>query len=208
MTPQPFVPLADGAQVEISGRLFGEFVENRLWFVSRQPPVTTTQIDDLAVGVYNWHSTQVMPYLSVDLSLDYVRATDWTAFPPPYVRDAGTSVLGGDSSPSQSANVSIRVLFKGSNTQTFKSNSNFVPGIPISSINGNTYDNTIKNHLFNAYVNLIDLAASFGPFPAWRWVITSRVLDKAYRSTQEFSRTDFIRFPSPYVSPRRRRLPV
>jgi len=207
MAPQPFVPLADGAQVEIMGVQGGEVVENRLWFITRQPPLDLTQVAALATGVGDWWAAQVLPHLSDGYFCALVRATDWTTPSSFIIFDYDINTAGGNSSGIHSANVSVRVRFKGTSSQTFPSNSNFVPGIPLDAVDGNKYTNTFKSALFNAYVNLIDLASGFGVFPAWRWVITSRQLDKAYRSTQEFSRTDFIQFPSPYISPRRKRLP-
>lgn len=202
----PFVPLVDGAQVEIRFVLDGRVVENRLWFVSRQPPVDDTQLGNLAVGVFTWHAAQVMPLLSDQLQLRDVQATGWDAPGGSILVTLNPPVNGGNSSGCHSANVAIRVRFKGDSTQTFPSNSNFVPGIPLDGVNLNTYTNTLRNGLFNAYANLVDLAAVFGPFPAWRWVITSRIKDKAYRSTQDFARMDFTQLPSKYVSPRRKRL--
>lgn len=142
-----------------------------------------------------------MPYLSDQLARYMVVATDWTADPPPSIASDTSVVSGGTSDFSHSANVAVRVRFKGTSDQAFPSNANFVPGIPQSAIDENTVTSVFQGHLFNAYVNLIDLAATFGAFPAWRWVITSRILAGAYRASQAFSRTDFIQFPSPTLPP-------
>lgn len=205
--PQPFVPLSDGAQVEIIFMLFGEVVENRLWFITRQPPITSLQLQNLVIGVASWHIAQVLPHLSQDIVLTQIRGRDWTDTPPPFEINGFTAVAGGVLDAAHSANVSYRVAFKGDNSQTFKNNSNFIPGIPQSAVAENTMDSGFLTAIRNAYINLIDLAAGFGPFPAWRWVITSNYAGGAYRTLQEHARTDFIRTPSPYVSPRRKRLP-
>lgn len=202
----PFVPLADGAQVELVFSLGTRVYENILWFVSRDPPITQTQLDDLAFGVSNWHSTQVMPSLAQELTLGVVRASQWDSFPVLAVGFETPGVAGGNTSGSHSANVSVRIRFKGSSAQTFPSNSNFVPGIPLDGVVLNRYTLALREALFDAYVNLIDLASLFGPGPGWRWVITSRILGGTERATRDFARTDFIQFPSPYVSPRRKRV--
>lgn len=203
----PFVSLTDGAQAELVFSLGGKIVMNRLWFITRQPPIDQAQLDALALGLSSWHTSQVMPYLAQELRLELVRATQWDAFPPAAVGFVVPAVAGGNSSGCHSANVSVRVSFKGSSAQTFPNNSNFVPGIPLDGVDVNTYTPALRDALFDAYVNVIDLASGWGVFPAWRWVITSRQLGNAWRASQAFARTDFIRFPSPYVSPRRRRLP-
>jgi len=202
----PFVPLPDGVQVEVRFTLDGLVVEDRLWFVTRQPPITGLQMFDLASGVYSWHSDQVMPLLATELELIGVRVTDWQ-HSAGFVVDFGTgTVPGGNGSGSHSANVSYRLRFVPSSNGYPTINSNFVPGIPRDSVDGNLIDTTFRTAIRNAYINLIDLAAGFGPFPAWRWVVTSQVHDLAPRTEQAFFRTDFIQTPSIYISPRRRRI--
>lgn len=203
----PFVPLADGAQVELLMQLGGKNVENRLWFIDRNPPITLAHLQALCDGVAAWHQAEVLPLLSQDLNtVDYI-ATDWTSNPAPFLAVNPISNPGGTAEESYSANVSIRVTFKGDNSQTFPNNSNFVPGIPDSAVDGNLVSTSYANDLRIAYADLIDLAGGFGGFPGWRWVITSRQLAYSWRTTQAFARTDIIKVPSPYVNPRRRRLP-
>lgn len=207
MAPQPFIPLTQGAQAEIKFLLFGEVVENRLWFRARFVPFDATAIQLIADGVAAWHIDQVLPLLSRDLNLFAVVATDWSAFPTPAQYASIHNEFGGVDDDSHSANVAVRVLFKGTSDQTFPSNSHFVPGIPRSAVEGNYYTAEFRDALFEAYAALPDLARNWGVGHNIQWVITSRRLDNAWRTTQEWSRTDFIRFPSPTVSPRRRRLP-
>ena len=203
----PFVPLPDGAQLEIFYHLGGKTIENRLWFVDRSPPVTQAHLDALAAGADAWVTSELLPWLGSDLEYVGVLAEKWDDHQGDLFSAIHTSVLGGNTSGTHSANVSIRVAFKGSTDQTFPNNANFVPGIPLDSVQLNEYTLAIRNRLFDAYVDVIDLAAAWGSFPAWRWVVTSRQLGHAWRTVQAYARTDFIRFPSPYVSPRRRRLP-
>jgi hypothetical protein len=202
----PFVPLVDGAQVEIKFRLGPLLVENRLFFITRQPPLDFTQLQALADGVAAWHTAQVLPYLSSDIELDYIAVTDWSGSAPGIVALNILHIPGGDGSGCHSANVSLRVRFKGTSSRPRTYNANFIPGIPYDGVNDNTLDLTFKTHIRNAYINLIDLAFHFGPTPAWQWVVTSFVADLAYRSTQLATRTDFIAIPSDYISPRRRRI--
>lgn len=203
----PFIPLADGAQVELLYSLGGETIENRLWFISRQPPVDGVQLQALADGVAGWFIDWILPALSQDLLFGSVLARDWGGAAPGFPFLSIVNLPGGAAVQSQSASVAIRVRFKGSTAEHWRQNSNFVPGIPIDQIDGNYYSAAMRDVLFEGYVALIDAAASFGSFPAWRWVSTSRRIGNAWRTEQLFARVDFIQFPSPVVSPRRRRLP-
>lgn len=203
----PFVPLADGVQVEIVGILFGETVENRFWVKTRFTPLDSSELQPLADGVSGWYIDRILPLLSDDLQHVLVRTTDWTAFPSPFVTQNVTGGYGGTSGGSLSANVSVRVAFKGTSDQDFPNNSHFLPAIPRSAVVGNYYTPTFRTAVRNAYIDLTDLIRGLLPTNNLQWVITSRVKDKAYRTEQVWSRTDHILFPSPVVSPRRRRLP-
>lgn len=201
-----FVPFPDGAQVEILFDLFGETVENRLWFLNRTPPNDSINLLALANGVAGWYTANVLPLLSEDLLLTAVIATSWD-FPAGAVQSASvTPTVGGISSPSYSANVSVRVVFRLDIGVRFV-NSNFIPGIPQDRVSGNLIDPSYAEDIRLAYAELIDLAPVFGPFPAWRWVGTSSWLDNNLRSEQEWGRVDFPYVRSPWVSPRRKRLP-
>jgi len=202
----PFVPLANGAQCDLLYGFDGVVQENRLWFVSRQPPIDQAQLDNLAAGVGEYFKAQLLPFQSNAILFRRVEARDWTADPPPFSSVHFIDVRGSGSSDCHSANVAIRIALKGTTDQTFPNNSNFVGGIPKDQVDLNRYSSTIKDAIFEAYAGLIDAAAVFGPFPAWKWVVTSRQLNNAWRTTQEFVDTSGLLFPSPFTSPRRRRI--
>lgn len=203
----PFIPLPDGAQVEIFYHLGGVTIENRLWFLDQDPPITQAHLDGLAAGVDEWVIDELLPPLSNDLTYVGVHAAKWDDHEGDLVSDIHTSVAGGFIGASMSANVAIRVAFNASDPELFRRNSHFVPGIPKDAVELNTYSSTIRDALFEAYADLIDLAGGFGGFPGWRWVTTSRRVDNDWRTEQLFRRADGPVFPSPYISPRRRRLP-
>jgi len=203
----PFVPFTDGAQVTLHYVLFGEPCSNRLWFLNRQPPTTAIQLDALADGCRVWYEELMLPILSEDLLLQEVRATDWSSDPPFYVAVSPSLMTGQVSVESHSANVADRVKFQGSTAQTWRDNSHFIPGIPESAVTGNTVDLAFRSAVFEAYVALIDRAAVFGPFPAWRWMTASSWSNGSLRSSLAVARTDFIKFANPWSTQRRRRLP-
>lgn len=203
----PFVPFPDGAQVYLRYDLYGNDCSNRLWFLNRQPPNTTDQIDNLAAGVAGWCVDWLLPFLSVELELVRVDAADWNSDPSPYISSFPVAVFGGSSATSHSANVAARVCFQGANNQTWPNNSHFVPGIPLDVVSGNDMSPTFQDNVFEAYVKLIDLANVFGPFPAWQWQTASSWLNGSLRSELAIARTDFIKFSNPYSTQRRRRIP-
>lgn len=203
----PFVSVADGAQLQLVFTFADRVVSNRLWFVTRQPPIDSTQLQALADGCTAWYVEEVLPVLSSSLRLELVTATDWTSSTPPPASFTIPGVAGGGSVDSHSANVADRIWFKSAFNGGYIRNSNFVPGIPKDRVSLNTVDTAFRTTVRNAYTDLIDLAAGFGPFPAWRWVCASAWLAGSLRVTQRVLRTDFISYKRPYVAQRRKRLP-
>jgi len=204
-TVTPFVTIPDGAQVEVISNLDGPNVENRLWFVSRQPPVTPTQLQALSDGVASWYVAQVLPVLSADLLVSIVLATDWSGSSPGTQTITNVGIHGGSLGASHSAKVAIKVNFRWPNTYRLKENANYVAGIPKTETNINRFSASIRSDLFDAYANLIDLAAVFGPFPAWRWVAASSWVGGSLRSTQLVDSVEGPAFRSDILATRRQR---
>lgn len=212
MAPQPFIPLENGAQVQLVS-IFAvtpgfpfQYAVPRLWFVRRQGTVNPTTLAALVTGVASWWVSQVVPFLSKDLYFHHATATDWTAAGGASINSTELALPGGVNEASHSANVAYRVRFKPEGPVRGFYNANFVGGLPIGSVDTNTVRTELQDALLDAYANLIDLAAVFGPFPAWDWVCTSRREGNEWRSTQFAASVAFIEFPSPYVSPRRHRM--
>jgi hypothetical protein len=204
----PFVPLADGAQAEIFFHFGGETIENRLWFVDRSPPIVQAHLDSLAAGVDGWYQSEMIGNLSVDIEYVGVLIRKWDDHDGDLTSSIHTSVFGGESDEAHSANVASRIWFQSARGPDFVMNSNFVAGVPKDKVSLNTVDITWRSAVRNAYIDLIDLAAGFGTFPAWRWVCASAWDAGSLRTVQHARRTDFIMHKSPYVAQRRKRLPV
>lgn len=203
----PFVPLTDGAEVEILLTLGGVVIENHLWFVSQSPPVTLGTLQNLSDGVALWYSTFVLPLLSQDVTCAAVVAND--AAVPRGTTFAFTTVniSGGTASPSYSANVAVLVPFRWPIGFREKRNANYVPGIPDSAVTLNTVDITWSEALFDAYVEPIDLAPTWGPFPAWRWVNVSAWDGGVLRTEQLWGDVEGPSFVQPFkLGQQRRRL--
>jgi hypothetical protein len=180
-----FVPVVDGAQVEIVYTLDGQVIENRLWFWTENPPITQVELDGLAAGVYAWHTTNILPFLSGDLVLAAVEAKVWDVSPPVLISVAGPSINGGVGEQSHSANVAAVVRFRWPvNFARLKQNKNYVPGLPLSAIDLNTITPTYKSILFEAYAGLVDATRLFSPFFYWWWVCASAYHGGAPRTEQ------------------------
>jgi len=205
-----FVPFPDGAQVEILYSLGGETVENRLWFWTDFPPIDAVAMQGLVDGVFDWHTANILPYLSSDLLLGFVLGREWaTSGATPYF-STGNNVLGGSASPSHSANVALSVRFRWPfQYQRRKQNKHYVPGIPIDQVDLNTPSAFIQDAMFEGYAALIDAARLFAPGFFWRWVVTSAYSSGSPRSEQSFGECiGPVRRDQIILGQRRKRLPV
>lgn len=180
-----FVPMTGGAQVEIIFLLDNEVLENRLWFYNTSTIPGVPELTALAQGVYDWHTTRILPSLSSDLTLQIVVATDWSTQFPLTQGFAGPPAAGGVVGDSSTANVAVVVPFRWPLQHTrLKKNKNYVPGVPESEITLNTPSSAIRTVLWDAYVALIDDCRLWFPVNTWNWVAASAYADGVPRSEQ------------------------
>jgi hypothetical protein len=208
--PALYIPFPNGVQVDLIFSLDTQIVTNRLWFWEAGDPPTSTNLLDLANGVYSWHTTYILPFLSYRLRLETVRATDWTTPPGPAEVTTSPPVNGGVVEESHSANVALSVRFRWANQYARqRTNKHFVPGIPITAVDLNTPTATFQDAMFEGYVALIDYARTIAPGFFWYWVTTSQVSGNLPRSEMLFGQTI-----GPYprerlvLGQRRKRLPL
>jgi len=204
-----FVPVVNGAQVEIIYTLDGKNIENRLWFWTATGPITGTELDGLAEGVFLWHTTRIMPFLSSDLTLVGVIANRWDVFPPTLTSVVTGPVTGGVIEESCTANVACVVPFVWPlGFRQLKANKNYVPGIPDPAIELNTVTDAFRDVLFEAYAALIDDTRLFTPFFFWWWVAASAYENNAPRTEQLVGQIQGPPLPRKIIlGQRRKRLP-
>lgn len=184
-----FVPLDDGAQVQIVHVLGGQVVSNRLWFTYDRggrghPSFGLPELQGLSDGVAAWWTAEALPHLSADLFTAVVVADDWRGAGTPIQTVTSIGVAGGVLAESVSANVALVVPFRWPLGVRIRRNKNFVPGVPEQEITLNTPSTTIRNAIWNAYTDLVDAARLFFPVLHWRWRATSMWSGGALRPTQ------------------------
>lgn len=205
-----FVPFPDGYQAHIVYSLDGKNVENRLWFFDRFGAAGTTEYQQLSDGIAAWHTANILPFLSSDIELVFVRVDAWASDPPVFAAATPVLLNGGVAEQSHTSNVAASVRFVWpSDFRSERKNKNFVPGLPLSAVDLNTITATYKDILFEAYAALIDAAPTWSTGNIWRWYVASLVDDNAPRSEMLAARSigpvnrDLIK-----LGQRRRRLPA
>jgi len=204
-----FVPLTNGAQVELLYVLDSKVIQNRLWFWNADHIPDSTELRDLADGVYDWHTTYILPYLSADLQLATVVARDWSVPVGPFEVTTRPVVFGGVSEEAHSANVAVVVGFRWAlQYSREKRNKHYVPGAPDSAVVLNTVQPAFQDAMFEGYAALIDWARLIPPTDFWYWVTTSAYDNNAPRDEQLFAQsTGPVARSQIKLGQRRRRLP-
>jgi len=176
--PQPYVPVADTVMVELRQRLFGERIENTLYF-RKTGGFSVANMTGLLNDLLVWWNTYLAPHVSLDLTLKELVCTDLSTQTGPVVQQAApTPNPAGDVAvPSMPGNVALCVSLKTNNRGRSYRGRNFVAGIPTNAVLGNT--------VLSGTVNGIEGAYSTIPFAvttsAWDWVVVSRITAGAPR---------------------------
>lgn len=157
-------------EAEILMTLDGEGVENTLWFF-KAAGWDVESMTGLANGLITWWDGMSNP-LSIQLVLNAVKVTDWTALDAAQVTVAPGSLFQGgqDSSNPAPNNVAPAITFHtGSRGRSFRGR-NYIAGTPLAVIDSNDVSEAFAAALTASYNGLITVAADL----SCTWVIASR----------------------------------
>jgi 3D (Asp-Asp-Asp) domain-containing protein len=166
----PFVPVANGALVEVRMSSMGQQVENTLWFETDATPTEAT-LTDLADAVGLWWRTNIKPITSSRVSVTEYVATSMDTATSPQVSVPGTVLDVGASTPNvmplgSTLTVSFRTGLRG---RSFRGR-NYVIGMTEDQVDGNSVVAGVAELWRAAYEELIAAATDVG----WTWIVASR----------------------------------
>lgn len=198
----PFLPLPDGAQVELIHSLGGRPLESTFWFVKHEVSAPA----DLAVltsACAVWWRDWMLPHLSHELFFVANQATDVSVVGGAVVRFELDPPLRGELvTASQPANVAFRVNYSTTKVRSPTVGCLFVPGIPDDRLVINTMDAEWVRAVVEATTELVDWIEHYN----WRWVVASKWLDGSLRSQAHPYRVNHTFASGRIVGQRRRRL--
>lgn len=168
-----FVPVPDTAECNVIGMLFGQIVENTLYFATEGGWLPSSIIQ-LAASVGEWAVGSLCAKLSHDYTYLRTEAKDISA---PGMTTAtnttGTGTAGGNISDSAPGNVSMCCSFRTNLTGRSYRGRNYVPGIPTGGITGNQIDPVYFDTVVASYNAMVaDYIAD--DLPDAVWVVVSR----------------------------------
>jgi len=169
-----YIPVDNVVQLELVYQLNGETAENVLHY---KPDVTVTAalMTELCVDMVTWYNTLLKPYVSVQMALANVRATDMTTQTGPVV-DYGTGLpaFGGQTGDPLPNNCAIvftkRTALRG---RSYRGRI-YHMGIPESQSSGNFIGGALLIALQSAYLAVINRSTTGA---SWELGVVSRRQD-------------------------------
>lgn len=180
----PFVPAPGLVQAELFFRQEFVVVENRLWMLKEDLDISQSDLDSLAAGLASWYILHVLPFLSWNVAFLGVLTRKFDDHDGDLVGETFGRDAGGLIEDPYSANVAVRVNFRWPIGTRQRMNCHFVPGVPMSALNGNQVDITWASFVWEGYVDLIDRVRLISPVFGWRWVLASAYDNGVLRSEQ------------------------
>lgn len=194
--------MAQAVQVELRHRLFGTPCETTVTLVEHDLGVTPTLLS-AQLGAFLWWRDFMLPLLSWELQWVGLTTRSLESPTGPSVSfDFPTPVVGGIVVRSLPANVSVRLNYLVANPPGGLRGCMFLPGVPGNQVDGNSISASWRSDLFEAANSFIDSINLQG----WQWVVESKFLNGALRTTGEPMRVVTAAVTSDIVGQRRSRL--
>lgn len=166
----PFVPVPNTIAVDVIYLLDSQRVENTLYF-ERSDGWDLASITAFLTDLEAWISSELMPLLSASIQFIELaaRLLD-TASSIGLVNTVSPPVSGGQPGDSVSNNVTYTVSFRTGLTGRSFRGRNYVPGLSVSTVGGNTIAGGTRTGLLAFYDGLRSLGGDNGI----AWVVVSR----------------------------------
>jgi predicted PhzF superfamily epimerase YddE/YHI9 len=198
-----FVPIANTAMAELRMTLFGQQIENTLYFHYSANPVVA-ELNILADDLIDWWDTDLSTVLSSEIELREVHVTNLTTVSSAAVTVTPASeTRGKDDSPSVPGNVAFVVSFRTINRGRSFRGRNYVPAIPSDQVTGNTVASGVVIALVASYTALRGRHTDLGD---GEWVVASRFSGGAPRVSGVISTVTSVVAVDSFVDSQRRRL--
>lgn len=196
-----FIPVPNTVMVEIRGVLFGQQVENTLYFLNNIGDPDLTAMEDLANDLFAWVATPFSDNLSTEYGFREIYVTNLTSSTSPTfaLPIAGTGSVTGASLPSSSC---ICMSFRTAERGRSGRGRNYVSGLAEDEVTGNTLALSRADALRDAYA-AIPTALVSGD---WTWVIVSRYSNGAPRATGLVIPVTTVTYADRFLDSQRRRL--
>ena len=174
-----FIPVPNVAKFAIIGNELDAQLVNTLYF-GKGSGWNASDLNTAAQALYNWYAAEVMPLISVGVSLQRVEARDISVPSGAVATYSPTPpVPGGQTNPALPNSVTLCISFRtGFAGRSFRGR-NYTWPVTENQVDGNRYTVATADGFVDAYDQLFNVASSFGGV----WVVVSRYNNGAPRET-------------------------
>jgi hypothetical protein len=199
----PFVPVNDTVLLEMRMSLYGQKIENTLYF-RKSGGVGTSDATALMNDMLIWWTTLLSPALSQDISLREMVTTDLSSVSGFSVTQPAPTPnpVGGQAFPGAPGNVAFCVSFRTPNRGRSFRGRNYVAGLADSDITGNTLHTVRANEILSAYQGIPFSITGSG----FEWVVVSRFSGGVERPAGIATAITAVVIVDEFVDSQRRRL--
>jgi len=175
-----YVPGNNVLQVELRGTQFSKEVENTLYF-SRGDTIEVGEVNALFDWLEDVFIPEITPAQSNTFAWDELYGTDLTtASSPTYSRVFSPPIAGESMNVPEPNSVACCISFRTNGRGRGSRGRNYVGGNNANNVTNDSFELVLVNLLVAAY----ELLLGGGTFPSgWEWIVLSRFLDGAARST-------------------------
>jgi len=197
-----FIPAENCVSVELRYDLFGQNVENTLFFFC-EDGVNLSNMATLAGEIDDWWDTSLRPLQSTAVTYRETYVTDLTSdTSPTYSSTANTGMAGSKAaSAGLPGNVTFCLTFATAARGRSGRGRNYIVGLVEGDVTGNALVNTQADALVGAYEQLLTLFST-----PYDWVVLSSFSEGAPRVERLIQPVQSVRYADLYIDSQRRRL--
>lgn len=199
-----FVPVPDGALVEIVATLDGQVCENTLWFQS-SGDFNASDLLDLGNGVLEWWGAQMAPGISDQVSITGANVTDMRTQTGPGVFVLPAAPMAGEgTSPPLPNNVALCISFRTAFRGRSARGRNYIFGLQENQSTKSHVDAGVTDFFQDAYATMIGAGTLVA---GWQWSVVSRITAGNPRTSALVRPVIAAVIVDPVLDSQRRRLP-
>ena len=199
-----FVATANTAEVEVRQMLFGQLIENTLYF-HNPDGWDADSLLTLATAIGAWWAADIMPHLTSQLTMREIVARDLTtATGSQAVDPSWAGIAGGVEGTSVPSNVALAISFRTALSGRSFRGRNYISGFDVDHVPNNTINTGVADALVAAYNDLQTAVTEV--LAGVTWVVVSKFSEGVPRLAGEVTTVLVASLTDYFVDSMRRRL--
>lgn len=199
-----FIAVANTAEVEVRQMLFGQLIENTLYFFN-PAGWDADSLMTLATAIGAWWAAEIMPQLSEEITMREIVARDLTTLTSPQAVDPSwAGIPGAQPGAAAPSNVALAISFRTALSGRSFRGRNYISGFQVTNVTENSVASGIGDALVAAYNDLQSVVTA--EFSDAAWVVVSKFSGGVARLAGEVTPIVVASLTDYFVDSMRRRL--